>query len=810
MHPLSSIENVSFSSSDALSRFHYTLVSKVEKKTPQATEQYISDVALPSIRQQLADPGLSLKKCRECLILLLYCKTAASSINLDFALSHAITVAEAGETISTKRIGYLFCAQIMPPNHELGLLLVNTVRKDLERSSVPHICLALDAIITQPTSNVIPAVQSRLHDLLSHNSTHVRRRALLAFRSLSQQDPDILRPIIDPVIRRMSDHDRNVAGSSLLVSSKLFAVEESCRPQMKTIANNILETTWLNHRQTPNSWYLSRLLRTLCTLGLSDQNAAMLPDIVIYAVKFSDHALLHQCFMLLQLSPGSGPRSLVSPIRDLLTSDVNGQYLFLSCLLQVDPVYWAGINPEIPAILEEWEVQRIMQLLDSPDPLLRTLTLRILNKIDPHILVSYYEQSIGNLPLDVSMADKAEYTCRLLEVLVVQSDGNGELFASGVQELLSVLDSEVLERPIEMVLQRNRQAKGAFQTQCATKFLSYPSNTKVQIGPTFMVIITALACEYCNKTPIKPSELLVGISSRLPTYPAAVVDASLLAMLRISAECEVVPETALTAVAQLSQVSKRHIRTRCDQFLTLSSQKGLLSTIVGSAQTLTLPGFLHALQRHQRSRSDSPVSLASPSPTQMNISLMASKLRYAAYEAPVPVKSLRGRRPSSTISESGRLSSDVISAAGNLALATATEEFELLSLNSPKAPDSTLVTLSPSRADLIAFDSPFIVDLGMTDGDFDNEWDALGSEVRGWCTESVEQVQERIQALGTEGLKVMAVDRRNLPSEIKLFLNSESGNAALKLKESEDASCLWRLRSDAAPLSARIQALFVT
>lgn len=84
-------------------------------------------------------------------------------------------------------------------------------------------------------------------------------------------------------------------------------------------------------------------------------------------------ALLHQCFMLLQLSPGSGHRSLVSPIRDLLTSGVNAQYLFLSCLLQVDPVYWAGTSPEIPAILEEWEVQRIIQLLDSPDPLLRTL-----------------------------------------------------------------------------------------------------------------------------------------------------------------------------------------------------------------------------------------------------------------------------------------------------------------------------------------------------------------------------------------------------------------------------------------------------
>lgn len=63
---------------------------------------------------------------------------------------------------------------------------------------------------------------------------------------------------------------------------------------------------------------------------------------------------------------------LIQCIRHLLVSeDVNDTYLFLSCLDNLDAKLWAGTTPEIPSALEEWEVERVMQLLDSPDPSLR-------------------------------------------------------------------------------------------------------------------------------------------------------------------------------------------------------------------------------------------------------------------------------------------------------------------------------------------------------------------------------------------------------------------------------------------------------
>lgn len=66
---------------------------------------------------------------------------------LAFALPQAVNLAEMGETLrdkqlgmvliilgswiclNNKQIGFVFCTEVMPPNHELQLMLVNTIRK---------------------------------------------------------------------------------------------------------------------------------------------------------------------------------------------------------------------------------------------------------------------------------------------------------------------------------------------------------------------------------------------------------------------------------------------------------------------------------------------------------------------------------------------------------------------------------------------------------------------------------------------------------------------------------------------------------
>ncbi|PIL24211.1 hypothetical protein GSI_13964 [Ganoderma sinense ZZ0214-1] len=165
--------DVPFSSSGAMSRAHYALVRKIETATPQAADQILL-AEVHSIRAQLARSTLTLKQCKECLVLLLYCSMAVNPgvhVDLEFALPHAINLAEAGQRTQDKRTGYLFCAEVMAPEHELQLMLVNSIRKDIESPAVPRICLALDILIQSPSRDVIPAIQTRLHDLLSHDSS---------------------------------------------------------------------------------------------------------------------------------------------------------------------------------------------------------------------------------------------------------------------------------------------------------------------------------------------------------------------------------------------------------------------------------------------------------------------------------------------------------------------------------------------------------------------------------------------------------------------------------------------------------------
>ena len=152
-------------SSGAMSRAHYALVRKVETAVSAQAADAVLYAEVEVIQHRLQTATLSLvryichsfddshlflqKQIKEFLIILLYCCTAIDPetvLDVQFALPHAISLAEAGKTVQDKRIGlfkhsslvfirlhssagYLYCTEIMPRNHELQLMLVNTLRK---------------------------------------------------------------------------------------------------------------------------------------------------------------------------------------------------------------------------------------------------------------------------------------------------------------------------------------------------------------------------------------------------------------------------------------------------------------------------------------------------------------------------------------------------------------------------------------------------------------------------------------------------------------------------------------------------------
>ncbi|KIM91944.1 hypothetical protein PILCRDRAFT_108 [Piloderma croceum F 1598] len=856
--------DVPFISSGAQSRAHYALVRKVEGATSrQQADQYLL-AEVKSIRDRIGQPGLSLKSCKECLVILLYCYVAMTSSllthgELDFALPHALNLAEAGASTSDKRIGYLFCAEIMHYNHELQLMLVNTLRKDLESTSIPRICLALDLLVQSSTEDMIPAVQSRLQDILSHNSPHVRRRALLALRALANHDAELMKRVTVKVQKRLRDADPGVVGAALVVSADVARL--STDNHVQTSVNECLRLAWETHSKREKLWFLLKVTRALSTVKLSAQNLRLILDVVKYASSPLSPALLYGTFRLLtnytsDVIVAHQASTLLGPVHDIrhliVSSDPNEHYLFLSCLQCLEPDLWAGTQPDRPAVLEGWEVERVMKFLESSDNLIREKTLHVLHRVDAGIVGSYFAQAMQGKPSNPSVKDKNRYAIRLLEVVEILCGMNGELYARQLKDIFAVVEQDptperqpVLENAVEKVLLYITNASSIFRIGCATTLIAPIVEANSSFSSTLMVIIYAMASEYSGKLSIPPVDILRGLASRLASYAPSVQDACLLSMLRVAADCDEVPPEVLILVKDLAQHSRRHIHKRCEQFVALCEQRQLLIEIASRARSPSLPDFFEALTTEASPRA-SPVILptsppGSPDRSSPRPSLSVSKLRYAAYDPPQVVSRLR--RPSSsqrsyssssrsgTYSDHGgtksrlsvagedRSSVDALSrtvTAGDLALTTGDIELEMMANTrheSPASSHETPVTDQASRTDLIAFDSPFISDPLdpppplEAESDFETVWNSLqDSSARGWCEVALDVIVRRLQSLQYH-LSVIAVNLPPFEGDFKILISSGSTFAALRLRESDDASCLWRLRCSNDELRASIKHL---
>ena len=72
------------------------------------------------------------------------------------------------------------------------------------------------------------------------------------------------------------------------------------------------------------------------------------------------------------IPPNNSSISPINYVRHLVGStSPNDKYLLLCLLETAEPRLWAGTDPQIPAVLDAFEVELIMQQLDSPDGLIR-------------------------------------------------------------------------------------------------------------------------------------------------------------------------------------------------------------------------------------------------------------------------------------------------------------------------------------------------------------------------------------------------------------------------------------------------------
>ena len=104
---------------------------------------------------------------------------------------HCLTMAGSGSMLSRK-MGYLACSVIIPPTHQLALLVTNSILTDLSSSNIMDIQLGLVAatnIVQPPLAQLGPVLAERAVSLVSHSSHLVRKKALILLHHLCDLDP---------------------------------------------------------------------------------------------------------------------------------------------------------------------------------------------------------------------------------------------------------------------------------------------------------------------------------------------------------------------------------------------------------------------------------------------------------------------------------------------------------------------------------------------------------------------------------------------------------------------------------------------
>ncbi|KIL68894.1 hypothetical protein M378DRAFT_120105 [Amanita muscaria Koide BX008] len=801
--------DVPFSSSGALSRRHYALVRSVESAaTVQEVDKYLM-AEIQSMRSSLTSRNLTPALCKEYLVILLYCfntiEHGFTSGLLDFALPHAVTLAETGKTIEQKRIGYLFCSELMQSDNELQLMLVNTVRKDLDNSSIARICLALEGVIALPSQYLAPAVHSRVQELLSHNSPQIRRRAIHASRNLSERESNILVSTFEVLLKRLNDPDNVVINAALsAISSPTF--RDSLGAQQLFAIKAVIQGLAFNE-VNEGQLYHQRALLTLSAIGpLDEDKITPLCEYAHHSAKTRHLSMLWTSFHLLSRYPigqlkANFDKSPISYIRDLLAAeDPNLHYLFLTCLGSIDAVFWAGSTETLPTVLEASEVEKIMQFIDSLDSCIRIKTLQVLMAVDPNILDTVYARLLQALSHETNIKKRDEYITRLLEVVTTKTADNGELYAQMVMKLLSSSDgaldtTPISEVAIEKILSHLQYAGPAFQVNCAAALIASVAEEQLKLGPTVMVVISALVTQYSKYIPISLSAMLSGLASRLPGTPPPVQDACILTMLWLSADCEVASDVQ-EIIAKVHDQAGQHIRKRCNQFRSLFQEKTILHNIIKASHSNTLPDFLMSLESYESEIGQGIKPEPHSSAIKSN-ELHDSKLRYDAYDAPHSTPKLRVLKHAQRWASPATESNSLVMSATPDTQGVCDQTNEPLLMMADPAP----------RVDLIAFDQPSSP--LVSESTFMSVWKSMENsdcDMRGWSDKAVPDLIRKLEMNENMTFEMIPEDEQPFYGEAKLMITiGQEEIVALKLRKSEEDGTLWRLRSERAELRERLK-----
>jgi len=182
---------------------------------------------LEVIKAKLGQKGVTPGVMNDCLVRMVYMHLLGYDCSSVYI--HCVTMA--GSVLSRK-MGYLACSVMIPPTHQLLLMVTNSILTDLASSSIIDIQLGLVAatnIVQPPLAQLVPILADRAVILATHTSHLVRKKSLILLHHLCQLDPGLwlAGTVSTVVIGCLSDTNPGVTATALQVTASLVSDNDS-------------------------------------------------------------------------------------------------------------------------------------------------------------------------------------------------------------------------------------------------------------------------------------------------------------------------------------------------------------------------------------------------------------------------------------------------------------------------------------------------------------------------------------------------------------------------------------------------------
>ncbi|WWC87415.1 uncharacterized protein L201_002304 [Kwoniella dendrophila CBS 6074] len=680
--------------SGASSRAHHALLVKLHEATSPQEEDEIISKEIEKARDALSVRGQSTSRISETLVILLHCVMLRhrAEDNVDFALVSALQLAEGGQTIAERRIGYLYLTERLPKNHELNLLLINTIRKDLSSSTSSHILLALNTIAKLPSSDLGPAVIPLLtsKSLLRHKLPAVRQRtfeALLSLHRLSQANEPF--PLSMSKLLKALSHEHDLSVLAVIFRTiryiletdvhlietdeeRLFILDKclaAARVNEVTLEGQIaLEIVTALEVVLQTKKNITKDAEEMVVKWICDRlediksyhrwEAAFLLEVSSICTKIPEISsnLLGHISQLL-LANHTAPSTSTSPA----LPSANDRVLALRCLAKLPTNIWDGV-------LGQHEMGVLMEGVNYVDNTIRKSTTRLLKSLSPDLLTMVLQTHLEsiktstNLSLPMNLANsltieekttigKYETASRALEVAEAGWGADAEGYAKGVIDVLDTLEEEAVQDTKEAVwdegarsiLARLTYMPSSFAQSFTTFIIESLRLRNRKPSDTMTIILTSITCEYLPFTYDQFDKTFDFFVNILSYYNASIQELILVTLISLiirlqSDIAQIKEQTILQAIQQVQEGSARYLKKRCQE-ISIVMKHQLLEQVKAASESNTLANVLEAIisvsseySRKVNNASTTTAPLSTPLPPRADLS--SSQLRYDAYKPP--------------------------------------------------------------------------------------------------------------------------------------------------------------------------------